>query len=428
MLAVCNGIPEAADAQETTSRPVPDGRSVLFEGVALSPQPDGGTPALYRFELGADSVVTVTSLGRAELDVGPLAGFPDLPAGADTVPPLRVSAGVLMMMAEQVEGALAEGPAPNVFGVSFSDGHARVRLERGAPVALLALALVALVGVSVGTTVLALGRRERRRRETRLAAQRHRIEASEAERSRLAREIHDGPLQDLHAIRARAEAQRRTSGLSGDAATDEADRTLVMADEVGGAARELRAIAEGLRPPALGRFGLAAALASHAARFTERQPHVRIRVHADDDGQSLPEPARAALFRIAQEAISNAVRHGQARSIEVEYAVETGLDGSARVRLEIRDDGGGLAAPPDPAALVRDGHFGLVGMQERATLLGGVLTLASGTVRSDSARSGPDGEDRMGGPSGSGPGVSVRFVVPWHSVATYGLPLQAPIR
>ena len=77
-----------------------------------------------------------------------------------------------------------------------------------------------------------------------------------------------------------------------------------------------------------------------------------------------------ALYRIAQESLNNARRHANAAQIEVTVAF-----GPQAVRLTVSDDGRGFDLPPDLAALARSGHFGLMGMQERAQLAGALLHL-----------------------------------------------------
>ena len=210
---------------------------------------------------------------------------------------------------------------------------------------------------------LALTRRERKRQTEEAAARQRALHAREAERSRLAREIHDGPLQDIHALRLLSGAQ------TGD----------MIGDEAGRIARELRAIAEGLRPPALGRFGLAAALSAHANRVKERYRAVSVGLDLDEDGKdALPDVVRSSLFRIAQEAITNAIEHGTATAVLVRFKLPD--DPSGEILLEILDNGSGLpwsGDQPDFSELADDGHFGLVGMHERVAAIGGRFSLRS---------------------------------------------------
>ena len=386
-LALALGVSAWAAAPALAQADAPRDR-LLFRGLAADPDPAGGPPELWRFELlRADSSVVVTPLGRADVRTGPLGGFPELPAPPDSARPLRVPHGLLSMMADQVEGALADGPPEDRTAYSVEGGRLRVAFERGVPLAALGAFALGLVGLGAAAAAAVARGRSRRRRAREADARRRQIEATEAERVRAAREIHDGPLQDLHALRLRAAARGET-----DVETDAA--------RLG---RELRAIAEGLRPPALGRFGLAAALASHARRVEERHPGVRVRVRADEDAPAMAPDAEASLFRVAQEAVANAVRHGRARRVEVRLAAEPSPGAPEAVRLEVADDGRGLPAGHDPAALVAGGHFGLAGMAERAALLGGALTVGPpGGAVADAA-----------GPGARPGGTVVRLVAPW---------------
>lgn len=361
VLLLASAALDPAGAQPGASGPGEAGSDVILEGVAIRDHDDGGPPSLYDFRLlRADSSVVLTPLGRVGLDPGPLFDLGELPAATDSAAVVRLSATMFIMIAHQIEGALS-GPEPDVFGLAVEDGHVRVTLARGVPLAVLvagALAFAAVVAVATAGTFVA---RERRRAARSRAAARRQIEAGEAERVRVAREIHDGPLQDLHAVRARAAALAAREGRADDP----------ISAEVSAVARELRAIAEGLRPPALGRFGLAAALRSHRDRFVERHPHVAVSVRADPEAPALSPEAEASAFRVVQEALQNAVEHGDARSVEVELAAGRGR----AVRVEVRDDGTGLPSPPDIDALVAAGHFGLAGMRERAVLLGGSFSI-----------------------------------------------------
>ena len=309
---------------------------------------------------------------------------------------MRVSSQSLLLIAEQVEGALADGPPLDQFGVAVEGGKLRVQLDRGAPLAVLGLVGLVLVLGSVAATAYALRLRERRQQQAALGARRLQLAAAEAERGRIAREIHDGPLQDLHAARVQAEANSSSDSESADSQSKRGNQSSSVASDVGAVARELRAIAEGLRPPALSRFGLPAALSSHAIRVAERFPHVHLRVSVEEHAPALDAEAEASLFRVAQEAITNAVRHGNARTVDLEYVVEPSAENPERVHLVVRDDGIGLPEGLDVGTLALAGHFGMAGMQERAALLGGTLTMMANL---------------------SGQGTIVSVVAPWDCVA-----------
>ena len=324
--------------------------STLLEGIAI----DRHGPTLFHFQLGTDHRVLIQDLGQLESLPSPADGFPELPDSARAS--LSMSSNVLRLMEGQVSEALADAPMQK-FGVSVKRERLRLQFDQGLPIwAAIALAL-ALAGLGgVGTAVVLL-RRESARKAAEDAIRQRTFQAREAERSRLAREIHDGPLQDVHALRLLASE--------------------TVEDEAGRIARDLRAIAEDLRPPALARFGLAAALAAHARRVRERHPQVQIDLDVDERGSLSAEPpeiVRSALFRIAQEALTNAIEHGHATRVRIQLQPLP----ASRLQLTIADDGTGLPTrSPDLEALADAGHFGLIGMHERAEALGGTLVLSA---------------------------------------------------
>jgi signal transduction histidine kinase len=188
------------------------------------------------------------------------------------------------------------------------------------------------------------------------------IHASEEERRRWARELHDDTLQALGGLRMVLAAARR----GGDAgrlrgAVDEA--VVRIEEQIHG----LRGLIRELRPAALDELGPAAAIEDLAARASERDG---ITVTADVrlGAPRFPPELETALYRIVQEALANAVRHGNPRRVEIGVTQTGGL-----IYAVIRDDGNGF----DPAAPT-DG-FGLTGMRERVALLHGELELSSST-------------------------------------------------
>ena len=233
-----------------------------------------------------------------------------------------------------------------------------------------AIAVLAFGAVSALAAPLLLYRgryrRERDRRRAADAACHHLAEGREAERLRTAQDVHDRPVQDLHALRMRLVLLSRSADDGLRDALSEA------AAEAQGVVDELRRVAEDLRPPALGPFGLAAALRTHAERFADRHPGVDVALDLDDDDQRLPGSVRLALFRIAQEAMTNAAKHAQAGRVSVRLH----LDGDG-ASLEVADDGSGYAVPADLSAPSAPGHYGLVGMAERAEAAGATLDVTS---------------------------------------------------
>lgn len=208
-----------------------------------------------------------------------------------------------------------------------------------------------------------------------LAVERSRLEAAGAravaaeERNRLAREIHDTIAQALAALTMQLEVADSLAAARGDARLVEAlTRALALArstlDEARRSVLDLRAAPlEGRSlPEALEE------LAAEARDASGRALEVRVDVHGfDGEARSLPRAVEAGLYRIAQQALANAARHASASRVVVHVAREP-----ARVHLRIEDDGTGF----DPAAVPPD-RFGLVGMNERARLLGGTLTVES---------------------------------------------------
>jgi len=136
--------------------------------------------------------------------------------------------------------------------------------------------------------------------------------------------------------------------------------------------RELRTLCENLRPPALGPFGLTAALDSYIARFRERTPALKIKLDAMNDEQRLAENVRLALFRIVQEALNNTAQHAKATLVSVRLALHKNM-----TLLEIVDDGQGFEHSGNWISLAREGHFGLLGMSERANAIGAQFNVES---------------------------------------------------
>ncbi|MEP0548807.1 MAG: sensor histidine kinase [Rhodothermales bacterium] len=239
------------------------------------------------------------------------------------------------------------------------------------PVALIFLVgLVTVVAFPVGVYRRRL-RRESERRRHADEVRRRLTESQEAERLRLAQDLHDGPVQDLHALRMRLSLLARPSAANATLAPVSEPLGEVV-EEIQRVIRSLRGVSEDLRPPALAPFGLAAALGAFADRFRRTHPSIHVALDLDDDGQALPERVRLALFRIAQEAMNNAAKHGRPSHI----AVALQLDDD-RILLSVRDDGRGYRVPDDLRTLGRDGHYGLLGMVERADSIGAELHIES---------------------------------------------------
>ena len=188
------------------------------------------------------------------------------------------------------------------------------------------------------------------------------LEAQTREQARIARELHDGVAQQLAGLTMLCETLRRQVTDGGDA-TASAD---AIGEAVRGAAADLRAVAHGLMPLDPRRGGLTEGL-RRLARTTAELTPADCRFEAAD-GLTVGDPAVAHhLYRIAQEAVGNAVRHGRAKTVTVALTD----DGTDRAVLTVTDDGGGF----DPAAVAADpeGGMGLTAMRYRAKAVGGRL-------------------------------------------------------
>ena len=189
------------------------------------------------------------------------------------------------------------------------------------------------------------------------------------ERSRLARDLHDAVTQKLFSIRAHA---RAAAVLAARAPVDAA-RVRTEIEVVGTlgaeAHAELRAAIDGLAPPDLGAAGLAESLRRYAA--LAGQAHGVPVTFTAGDLPALGPRAEAALYRVAQEALHNALRHAGAAGVRVALSTAPSK-APRRVVLEVSDDGHGFA-PEAPS-----GGLGLASMRERAAAAGAALTIRSG--------------------------------------------------
>lgn len=215
---------------------------------------------------------------------------------------------------------------------------------------------------------------EPRRIATELTMARRRLEESrEAERLRLARELHDGAVQQLFGISYQlAEAQRHADAKEPPEAL--IHRLEVIRQEVLNVAGQLHGLIGELRPPGLEEFGLPAALEAYVARLQceGRDAMPTITLALADDTRQLPRAVALCLFRIAQEALHNALRHARARRITIRLRRHP-----SGVVLRIRDDGCGFRLPSRLSDMTQADHFGLAGMTERADLVGGRLSIRS---------------------------------------------------
>ena len=134
--------------------------------------------------------------------------------------------------------------------------------------------------------------------------------------------------------------------------------------------RVLRHLMSALRPPVLDNRGFAEALTEHAQRF-EQEHGITVDVGLGL-AERLPAELETVLYRIMQESLTNVAKHAKAARV----SVTVDRADPATARLRVRDDGVGFDAS-NRAQLLREGHFGLAGMRERASLVGGSLEVGS---------------------------------------------------
>jgi two-component system sensor histidine kinase DegS len=191
--------------------------------------------------------------------------------------------------------------------------------------------------------------------------------AREDERRRLARDLHDGPAQTLAA--ALFGVDLAVSALDRAPATAR-DEFLAARALVRDALDDVRALMAGLRPRLLEERGLVVALSELAAMPPLWGTEVSVESKGIGADERLPADVELALFRIAQEAVSNARRHGAASRVKVSLAVRRTV-----AELLVVDDGRGFLWEPGFASATRG--EGLPGMRERVELLGGTLRVES---------------------------------------------------
>jgi len=191
------------------------------------------------------------------------------------------------------------------------------------------------------------------------------VDAQEEERGRMARELHDGAGQMLTSLLVRLkvlENQADSPGLQQGLSSTQG--------MVSNTIEQVRNLSYHLRPAALEEFGLAVVLRTLVAETLE-ETGVATRCHVDLGDLMLPRGVEVTLYRIAQEALTNVIRHAEAKNVAVELTQHK--DG---VRLQIRDDGRGFLPRPQPEQKGQR-HLGLISMTERAEMVDGTLHVDS---------------------------------------------------
>lgn len=189
----------------------------------------------------------------------------------------------------------------------------------------------------------------------------------EEERQRLARELHDDTIQALIVLNQRVQLTQLKVAAN-PMISPSLDEIQTLAEET---IQDLRRLIRAMRPLYLEDLGLVAAL-EMLARETSQATGVRIDFQSRGVERRLPAETELALYRMAQEGLSNVVRHAQASTAALHIHFTTD-----EVNLTIEDDGVGFEPPESPAEFTPGGHFGLLGIHERAELIGARLEINS---------------------------------------------------
>jgi len=192
--------------------------------------------------------------------------------------------------------------------------------------------------------------------------------AQEDERQRIARELHDETAQGLIELSRRVDALVPSLETLGEPTVERLDQLQVRLEDL---LQGVRRFSRDLRPSVLDDLGLLPALNGLLAELKEHG--IEPRLETAGSSRRLAPDTELALFRIAQEALNNVKKHAQASEVIATVEFQ-----EARVRLTIQDNGRGFQLAGRTSDLVSVGRFGLVGMEERAQLLGGYLKVLSG--------------------------------------------------
>jgi len=213
---------------------------------------------------------------------------------------------------------------------------------------------------------------ERMRVEAELDRARHGLAASrEQERASLARELHDSAVQELAGLRYQLASTR--GRMPGGLPHDPAGEIKQVEERIAQVIGQLRDLIAELRPAGLDGGGLAAALENYLATLLEGgRDRPRMSMDAGSGAEDLAQPVALCLFRVAQEAIRNALEHGQPRQVAIRLRPRAGA-----VILRVSDDGRGFTLPAQLSTMAQAQHYGLVGMAERVAQVQGRLRIRS---------------------------------------------------
>ncbi|HEX2979479.1 MAG TPA: PAS domain S-box protein, partial [Anaerolineaceae bacterium] len=257
--------------------------------------------------------------------------------------------------------ATREASLDELLEIETADGTHRIVYNSALPLQDAQQRIIGAVAVNQDIT-------ERRKLEAELGeVQRRLLNSVETERSRLAQDLHDGPIQDLYGIAFQLQA---LESLTADA---EGQSTITRAEEMlQKVISSLRSTMGELKPPSLAHFGLEKAIRSHAETFQEQNQELQVHLDLDRDNNALTDQERLVFYRNYQQFMTNVVRHAHAHNVWVRLRLDPN-----RTVLEVQDDGKGFTEPKRWIDLARKGHLGLAGASERAESLAGYLEIHS---------------------------------------------------
>jgi two-component system sensor histidine kinase UhpB len=190
--------------------------------------------------------------------------------------------------------------------------------------------------------------------------------AQEEERTRLARELHDDTIQAVIALKQRVQLVRKSSkDQNGKQSLEELETLAEQTIE------NLRRLTRALRPIYLEDLGLVTALEMLTQEIGQNN-HLRVDFQKTGQERRLLREVELSLYRIAQEALNNAAKHSKATHAALQIQFD-----SSEIHMEVSDNGVGFIVPNSPTEFASNGHFGLLGVHERADLIGARLEIES---------------------------------------------------
>jgi signal transduction histidine kinase len=214
--------------------------------------------------------------------------------------------------------------------------------------------------------------RERASRQRAEAYAAYVLHGQEEERQRIARDLHDETIQSLVLVCRQLDSVKDNSPALPPPVSDGLQAARSTVEHV---VTELRDFARALRPPILDDLGMVASVRRLLMDFTERT-RIEGELKVSGESRRLSPDAEIGLFRITQEALWNVERHAGATRVTVSL-----LFAHKETSLEVADNGVGFAAAPVPSEFATRGKLGIMGMQERAELLGGRFEIQSSQVK-----------------------------------------------